>query len=547
MNKGHVKRLGEADRRQKGRWPFWQRLLLRKFFDHRFQSGAQSYDLWIGWLTIACVSAVVVQAHAPQHSDMMVWVSWLDRFLLAALAFDYGLRTWLAPITSVYRHRVSPRWAYMRSLKGLVDGVSVLMLLGICLEPNLYSTLWLRVLLSVKLLRFMLPAWEEFVRINAGRRLRQRLFSLIEPSKHSGVLHHYVDNFFVFWVIVSVLCIVLESVSSPELAAFKPSFRMIEILSLIVFSLEYATRLYCAPEDPQWRGRRAVRWRQALTPTSIIDFLSILPAVLELLVHEGLDLRFLRVFRLLRLLKLTRYTGAVNVLYQVVRREWQVIFAAVFVMMLLVIFTASVGYLFEHEAQPDKFENIPQSIYWAVITLASVGYGDISPITPMGRALTVVLALLGIGIFAIPAGLLASAFTDQLRLDRDAFRSDVIAALESGVADPLNHAQLAEQAARLHLSPSDVRRIASDAAAVMKERESSLARHEHAALLDPKQYPDLALQQASVWLAQIESVIHEPAVSARLHVWVQDADPQKRFIAERLVRIEDTKPAEKLR
>jgi voltage-gated potassium channel Kch len=94
---------------------------------------------------------------------------------------------------------------------------------------------------------------------------------------------------------------------------------------------------------------------------------------------------------------------------KVIAREWPVMAASAFIMLLLVVMTASLGYLFEHEAQPEKFENIPQSIYWAVITLASVGYGDISPVTPAGRAMTIVLALIGIGIFAIPAALLSSS------------------------------------------------------------------------------------------------------------------------------------------
>lgn len=214
------------------------------------------------------------------------------------------------------------------------------------------------------------------------------------------------------------MSVIAGTVDAPSIAQLAETFTRVEYASLAVFCFEYLLRLYSAPENPRWRARSLPRLRQATTFSMVVDLLAIVPTLLELVGGHGLDLRFLRVFRLLRLLKLTRYTSAVEVLYQVVRREWQVMFAAVFVMMLLVVFTASVGYLFEHDAQADRFENIPQAIDWAAITLASVGYGDIAPITPIGRVLTVILALLGIGIFAIPAGLLASAFTDQLRLDR---------------------------------------------------------------------------------------------------------------------------------
>ncbi|MEY3486104.1 MAG: hypothetical protein RL075_109, partial [Pseudomonadota bacterium] len=128
----------------------------------------------------------------------------------------------------------------------------------------------------------------------------------------------------------------------------------------------------------------------------------------------------------------------------------------IFIMLLLVVLTASLGYLFEHEAQPEKFENIPQSIYWAVITLASVGYGDISPVTPMGRIMTIILALMGIGIFAIPAALLSSAFTDQLRIEREGLRNQLYEMLEDGQLSENEIDVVQREAKRLHLTQQDI-------------------------------------------------------------------------------------------
>jgi hypothetical protein len=207
---------------------------------------------------------------------------------------------------------------------------------------------------------------------------------------------------------------------------------------------------------------------------------------------------------LLRLLKLTRYTSAVETLYKVVRREWQVIFASIFVMLLLVVLTASLGFLFEHDAQPDKFENIPQSIYWAVVTLASVGYGDISPITPMGRALTVVLALVGIGIFAIPAGLLASAFTDQLRIDRENFKHKLLHAFEHGELDPKARAMVAQETERLHLSHEDIQRLTREAREAIQEKKKEERRQSSAVVLDPRVHPDLAAYQWRLLVSQLQ-------------------------------------------
>jgi hypothetical protein len=231
----------------------------------------------------------------------------------------------------------------------------------------------------------------------------------------------------------------------------------------------------------------------------------------------------------MRLLKLTRYTSATKTLFQVVRREWQVIFASVFVMLLLVVLTASLGYLFEHDAQPDKFENIPQSIYWAVVTLASVGYGDISPITPMGRALTVVLALVGIGIFAIPAGLLASAFTDQLRIDREDFKHKLLLAFEKGELDTKARAMIAEESERLHLSLDDIKRLTQEAREAIKAKQREEQHATSVVILDPKVNPDMAARQWRLLVSQLQMLSEAtgPALLAsQLETHEQTHEPQ---------------------
>jgi hypothetical protein len=176
-------------------------------------------------------------------------------------------------------------------------------------------------------------------------------------------------------------------------------------------------------------------------------------------------------------------------------------------MVLLVVLTASMGYLFEHDAQPDKFENIPQSIYWAVITLASVGYGDISPVTPMGRALTVVLALIGIGIFAIPAGLLASAFSDQLRIDREDFKRRLVHAYEGGESAAQARELIAAEAERLHLSRDDVVRLTQEAKAEFESKRGDLHGAGRMVVIDPARHPDLAATQFVLSLSQLQMLV----------------------------------------
>ena len=281
-------------------------------------------------------------------------------------------------------------------------------------------------------------------------------------SEYGGELHHLFDNFIVMWVIISVVAVVLESVHSVHYI-LNIEFIILDAVAVSVFTIEYCLRIYSCVEAPENKHPLWGRLKQAKSPQTMIDLLAILPFFLEFFLHHLLDLRFLRVFRLLRLLKLTRYTGSTKTLFTVVVREWPVLAGSAFIMMLLVILTASLGYLFEHDAQPEKFENIPQAIYWAVITLASVGYGDISPVTPMGRLMTIILALLGIGIFAIPAAILSSAFSDQLRIERDNLKGTLYEMLGDGVLTEEEQEVLNREAKRLHLSKEEVNQMIAQA------------------------------------------------------------------------------------
>jgi voltage-gated potassium channel Kch len=231
---------------------------------------------------------------------------------------------------------------------------------------------------------------------------------------------------------------------------------VLDAVAVAIFTIEYFARIYSCVEGPGNAGAFWGRFRYGRSPLAIIDFLAIVPFYLEALLHHLFDLRFLRVFRLMRLLKLTRQSQATGTLLKALKREWPVIAASTFIMLLMVVLTASLGYLFEHEAQPDKFENIPQSIYWAVVTLASVGYGDISPITPVGRLMTIIMALVGIGIFAVPAAILSTAFNDQLHKEREAMRAELYVYMEDGVIDDDEMAKIQEVAKGLHISQDEI-------------------------------------------------------------------------------------------
>jgi voltage-gated potassium channel len=450
---------------------------------HRENNLHRGFERWIGLLIVANLFALVFE-HVPAiYEPNAYWFRLFDVFSVAVFTLEYLLRLYLAPEDPEFGRGGHPRLNYVRSPFAVIDLLAVApFYLQAFVPVDLRILRFLRLLRILKLFRVLVPAWREFIELNRGRTFRQKVHALVFPSEYGGTLHHLFDGFIVVWVVISVVAVVLESVHSVHYV-LNIEFIVIDAIAVSIFTLEYLLRLYACVESPGFRHALLGRVKHAKSMSAVIDFLAILPFFLEVFLHQLIDLRFLRVFRLLRLFKLTRYTGATHTLSTVVQREWPILSASAFVMLLLVIMTASLGYLFEHDAQPEKFENIPQSIYWAVITLASVGYGDISPITPMGRIMTIILALLGIGIFAIPAALLSSAFSDQLRIERETLKNELYEMLSDGHLDEEEIAQVMREAKRLHISEDEVQRLILR---VQKEHElkddvSSLPLHKIAA------------------------------------------------------------------
>ena len=428
----------------------------------------KSIDKWIVILIVSNLFALVFEQIPAIFNAYEKWFHFFDIFSVVVFTIEYLLRFYLAPEDEEFKKRKYARGSYVVSPFALIDLIAILpFFLQAFISVDLRYLRSLRLLRILKLFRILIPAYKEFVLANQGRTFRQKVHAVIFPSAYGGSLHTIFDTFIVIWVIVSVLAVILESVHSIEYL-LNLEFIVLDAIAVSIFTLEYCLRMYCCVEEPGYQRAVSGRLKMAKSTSSIIDILAIAPFFLEVFLHHLIDLRFMRVFRLLRLLKLSRYTGATQSLSKVIAREWPVMAASTFIMLLLVVMTASLGFLFEHEAQPDKFENIPQAIYWAVITLASVGYGDISPITPAGRAMTIVLSLIGIGIFAIPAAILSSAFTDQLKRDREALVNTIYEMLADGHLDEKEIEYIRTESKRLHLSDEEIRLLIDKA---NRERE----------------------------------------------------------------------------
>ena len=428
----------------------------------------KTIDKWIVILIVGNLFALVFEQVPAIFQAYEKWFHFFDIFSVMVFTIEYLLRFYLAPEDEEFKKRKYARGSYVVSPFALIDLIAILpFFLQAFISVDLRYLRSLRLLRILKLFRILIPAYKEFVVANQGRTFRQKVHAVVFPSEYGGSLHTIFDTFIVIWVIVSVLAVILESVQGIHYL-LNLEFIVLDAIAVSIFTLEYCLRMYCCVEEPGYKRAVSGRLKMAKSTSSIIDILAIAPFFLEVFLHHLIDLRFMRVFRLLRLLKLSRYTGATQSLSKVIAREWPVMAASTFIMLLLVVMTASLGFLFEHEAQPDKFENIPQAIYWAVITLASVGYGDISPVTPAGRAMTIVLSLIGIGIFAIPAAILSSAFTDQLKRDRESLVNTIYEMLADGHLDEKEIEYIRTESKRLHLSDEEIRLLIDKA---NRERE----------------------------------------------------------------------------
>jgi len=461
----------------------------------------KSMDKWISYLIIANLFSLLFENVPAVFEPNKHWFEWFDIFSVAVFTIEYLLRLYLAPEDEEFKNRKNARLAFVSSPFAIIDFLAVApFYLQSFIPIDLRILRLLRLLRILKLFRILIPAIAEFKELNKNRTFRQKIHALVFPSQYGGTMQNIFEVFIAVWVLLSVLAVILESVKSINYILHL-QFVILDAVAVAIFTIEYAMRIYSCVEEPGYKGAFLGRLKQAKSPSTFIDFLAILPFFLEVFLHHLFDLRFLRVFRLARLLKLTRGSDATAVLVKVVVREWPVMSAATFIMMLLLVLTASLGYLFEYDAQPEKFENIPTSIYWAVITLASVGYGDISPVTPIGRALTSVLALLGIGIFAIPAALLASAFSDELVKERDALKANLFSILKDGHITDEEATFIRAEAKRLHLTTAEINALID---VVIKEHE--LEERNPLPIHKIAENPALAVEHYKVLLGQIRQL-----------------------------------------
>lgn len=302
-------------------------------------------------------------------------------------------------------------------------------------------------------------------------RRRATVHALLTGHDRHARGNNGVMLFIVALIIANGIAVMLEA--NP--AIYIPNaalFTVFELFSVAVFTVEYVCRVWLATEDPRYRGQPdwLARTKYMFTPMALVDLLAIAPFYLSVFVP--VDLRYLRLFRLLRLLKLSHYFDGLRVFSVVLRREASAIAGALLIMLTLIIVSACLMFTVENAAHPGRFQSVAEAIWWAVVTLTTVGYGDITPITFAGRLLAIMIMILGVGTMALPAGIMAARFSEELQKRREILRNRVQDALRDGDMDIGEQADLERLKRQLGFTAEELQHI-------VEMQKSSNARYKY--------------------------------------------------------------------
>ena len=245
---------------------------------------------------------------------------------------------------------------------------------------------------------------------------KKRIWEILELSKENDKHSKYFDYFISVLILLNVVAIILETEKTLEVD-YKAFFKYFELFSIFIFSVEYLLRLWSCVSVKVYKNPLIGRIKYLFSPMAIIDLIAIAPFYMTFFVADARILRLLRLLRLLRITKHFRYSKTFKIIINTIEKKKEELLSALLLMLCLLLVCSTGVYFAENEAQPDKFSSILASMWWAVATLTTVGYGDIFPITILGKIFGSISAIFGVGLFAIPAGLLASGFTDELETE----------------------------------------------------------------------------------------------------------------------------------
>tara|TARA_X000000950_G_C13880662_1_gene646722 strand:- start:294 stop:1196 length:903 start_codon:yes stop_codon:yes gene_type:complete len=262
---------------------------------------------------------------------------------------------------------------------------------------------------------------------------RKRVLELLNQATDDDKPSRLVDRFLSFLIVTNIIAVSLESVEAIGIA-YAQAFLIFEYLSVVIFAIEYLARIWASAEPSSGPAQTETGRRLAyiFSFNGLVDLIAILPSILAL-VAGNVDLRWVRVVRLLRILKISNYSSALEDLASAIYEERRSFLAALYLFCIALFIASALMYVVERHAQPDQFSSIPEAMWWALITLTTVGYGDVSPITPLGKAVGALTALMGVCTVALLTGIIANAFASQVSRKKDILMAEVSHALQDGI------------------------------------------------------------------------------------------------------------------
>jgi voltage-gated potassium channel len=243
---------------------------------------------------------------------------------------------------------------------------------------------------------------------------KKKVHVLLHPELGDTKWDKTINWFIIILIILNVIAVMLETVQ-PIHEKHVEFFRIFDLASVIIFTIEYVLRVWSSNHDPRYRHAVFGRFKYMRSTDAIIDLLAILPFYLHVMI--GFDLRVLRILRLLRFLRLfrlTAYMKSAKMVKNVFKSRANELKLSLVLILFLIIIASCLLYFAEHVAQPKVFSSIPASIWWSIVTITSVGYGDMVPVTVLGKALTGIIALFGLALLALPAGIITAGFLEEI-------------------------------------------------------------------------------------------------------------------------------------
>lgn len=246
------------------------------------------------------------------------------------------------------------------------------------------------------------------------RSFRQIVAGELDPELKKTAGLSLTNKLLVGLIIVAAAGAILET--EPTVAiGHEWQFRVLEIVVGCLFLVEYLARLWTAPDNPRRVGQRWARLKYAFSFAALIDLAAVVPILVFVNVNSVVFLRFVRIMRIIRLAKLGRLSQSWNELVTAVHSRRFELLLTLGLAIVLMLISSTLLYWAEGGIQPDKFGSIPRALWWSVVTLTTVGYGDVYPITPIGKFCSAIVSLVGIGLIALPTGILAAAFSDSVQ------------------------------------------------------------------------------------------------------------------------------------